>query len=138
MKSDLPSLLTASSILLGIITGLYGLFFPTIKAVLDIKPRKHKVDNKRAYKESKEIVKAKYIPLLFGSIMVAVINFPEFLNQIMNTFIAVQTYGIKNTSYDILVASFIAVCCFLIFITIKIILTGIKLKKKIKELNPEE
>ncbi|MGD9488116.1 MAG: hypothetical protein AB7W47_08840 [Calditrichaceae bacterium] len=138
MKTDLPNLLTASSILLGIITALYGLFFPAINSILVIKSKPHKVDNKKAYSESKDIIKAKYIPLLIGSLVITLINIPELFSQLRNSFVAIKTSGIENTTYDTLTASFIVVCLFMIFITIMMIATGFKLRKKIKELNPNE
>jgi len=138
MKTDLPNFLTASSILLGIITALYGLFHPAIKSILEIKPKTHKVDNKKAYNRSKDVIKAKYFPLLMGSLVVTLINIPELFTQILNSFIAIKKSGIENTTYDTLTASFIVVCLFMIFISIMIIATGFKLKKKMKELNPNE
>lgn len=138
MKTDLPNILTASSILLGIITALYGLFFPAIKTVLDIKPKTHKVDNKRAYDESKEVIKSKYLPLLFGSLVITMINLPELFEQLRNSFIAIKTSGIENTTYNTLIASFIVVCLFMILISIIIIATGFTLKRKMKVLNPND
>ena len=136
MKTDLPNLLTASSILLGIITALYGLFLPSINSILEIKPKTHRVDNKKAYNESKDVIKAKYVPLLIGSLIITLVNIPELLTQLIKSYNAIKTSGIENTRYDTLTASFIVVCLFMIFITIMIITTGVKLKRKIKELNP--
>lgn len=136
MMSDLPNLLTASSILLGVITALYGLFFPAITNVLDTKSETHKIDNAKAYKHSKIVYKTKYLPLLYGSILITLINLPELYRQLSSSFVLITTFGISNTTYDTLKASFILVCFFMIFITIKIISSGIKMKKKINELNP--
>jgi predicted PurR-regulated permease PerM len=138
MKTDLPNLLTASSILLGIITALYGLFFPAINSILEIKPKLHKVDNKKVYNESKDVIKAKYVPLLIGSLIITLVNIPELIIQLRDSYIALKTNGIENARYDTLTASFIVVCLFMIFISIMIIVTGVKLKKKLKELNPNE
>lgn len=138
MKTDLPNLLTASSILLGIITALYGLYLPAIKSILDIKPKTHKVDNKKFFNESKDILIAKYFPLLIGSLVITLIYLPELFTQLKNSFDVIKTSGIENTTYDTLTASFIVVCLFMIFVSIMIIVTGFKLKKKIKELNPNE
>lgn len=136
MKTDLPNLLTASSILLGIITALYGLFYSEIKTVLDITPKKHKIDNTQEFNKSKKIIQGKYLPLLFGSLVITIINIPELYRQLRNSYIAIK--GIENASYDTLIASFIAVCFFMILFSIIIIITGFKLRKKIKELNPKK
>lgn len=137
MKADLPNLLTAASILLAVITALYGLFFPSIKSVLDIEPKKHKADNKQDFINSKEIAKSKYLPLLLGAVIVTLIYLPELYRQIKGSLIILKTNGIKNISYDTLTASFITVCLFMISITIIIIVSGFKLNKKIKDLNPK-
>ena len=138
MKTDLPNLLTAASILLGIITALYGLFLPSINTILEITPKPHKVDNKKVYNESKDVVKSKYFPLLIGSLVITLIYVPELISQLKKSFYAIKTTGIENVSYDTLTAAFIVVCLFMIFISVMIIVTGFKLKKKIKELNPNE
>jgi hypothetical protein len=137
MKTDLPNLLTAASILLAVITALYGLFFPAIKSVLDIEPKKHKADNKQAFINSKVIAKSKYLPLLFGAVIITLIYLPELYRQLKDSLTTLKTNEIENISYDTLTASFIAVCFFMIFITIFIIISGFKLNKKIKDLNPK-
>jgi len=135
--TDLPNLLTASSILLGVITALYSLFFPAIKSVINIKPKKHKIDNKKDYLKSMEVVETKYIPLLIGSSIISLIYIPELYSQLKISFIIIRTNRFENISYDTLTASFIAVCFFMIFITIILIGTGFKLIKQIKALNPK-
>lgn len=137
MKTDLPSLLTASSILLGILTALFGLFYPDIKYVLNIVPKRHKADNKQEYDKSKKIVSSKYIPLLLGSLIISLLFSPELYRQIRESIIVIKNYGITNTYYDTLIASFIVVCCIMLFIAIVMIRTGFKLKTKIEKLKPE-
>ncbi len=135
--TDLPNLLTASSILLGVITALYSLFFPAIKSVINIKPKKHKIDNKKDYLKSMEVVKTKYIPLLIGSSIISLIYIPELYSQLKISFIIIRTNRFENISYDTLTASFITVCFFMIFITTILISTGFKLVKQIRALYPK-
>lgn len=136
MKTDLSNLLTASSILLGVITALYGLFYPSILFVLETKTKTHSVDNKQSYNKSKSIVKTKYYPLLFGSIIITLLYLPELCFQIKSSIDAIAKNGWKNTTYNTSIATFIVVCLFFIFFSIKIITIGIKLRKKINALNP--
>lgn len=138
MRTDLPDLLTASSVLLAIITALYGLFYPAIKSILDIKPRKHSADNEYNYKKAKEVLKTKYLILLVGSTIITCIYLPEFFRQIKASIMVVASVGIKNSTYNTLIASFIVVCSFMIFISIMIVKSGIKLAKMIKNLNPNK
>lgn len=138
MKTDLPNLLTASSILLGIITALYSLFYGDIMSSLEVRPEHHNIDNEKKYKDSKNTLKTKYLPLLICSLVITLINIPELFAQLKNSFIAIKECGIENTTYDILSATYIVVCLFMIYISIIIITTGLKLKKKIKKLNPDK
>lgn len=136
MNNDISTLLTASSILLGILTALFGLFYPDLKHVLDIIPKKHKADNKQEFDKSKEIVSSKYIPLLLGSLIISLLFTPELIKQIHSSIEVIKIYGIKNTSYCTLTASFIAVCCFMILIAVFMVRIGCKMKTKIDKLNP--
>ena len=137
MKTDLPSLLTASSILLGVLTALYGLFYSDIKSVLEIIPKKHKADNKQEFEKSKRIFNSKYIPLLVGALIISSLFSPELYRQIRESINVIRKSGIENTYYDTLIASFIVVCCFMVLIAVIMIKTGFKLKNKIDKLNPE-
>ena len=134
MKTDLPSLLTASSILLGVLTALYGVFYPDIKSILDIIPKTHTEDNKKEYNRSKDVFNSKYIPLLIGTLVISILFIPELYRQVVNSINVINEYGIKNTTYDTLAASFIAICCFMNFMTYVVIKTGVRLKNKIGRL----
>ena len=138
METNLPNLLTASSILLGIITALYGLFYPDIKNVIEIIPKQHKVDNKQNYIKSKNVFNGKYLPLMLGAIITTLIYLPELYKQILKSITVITTNSFDNVKYDTMTASFIAVCIFMLLITIMIIRIGFKMNNKIKKLNPKE
>lgn len=138
MMTDLPSLLTASSILLGVLTALYGLFYSDIKSVIEITPKRHIEDNKQEYDRSKRIFSSKYIPLMIGAFTISLIFLPELYKQIRGSINAIINFGFINTYYDTLIASFIAVCCFMILIAVIMIRTGFQLNNKITKLNPKQ
>lgn len=134
MKADLPNLLSAASILLGIMTALFGFFYQSINEILEIIPKKHSADNRLNYKLAKATAKTKLIPLLIGSILITIIFLPEMIAQIKNSVIVIFNNGFKDVLYDTLSATYIAVCIFMIFLTIVIIKIGFQMKKQIKKL----
>ena len=136
MMNELPNLLTAASILLALITALYGLFFQSIQSALDFKPKLHSRDNITQYKLVKNTFKSKLIPLLVGSSIITLIFLPEFINQINDSIKVIWQCGLVNTSYNTLAASFMAVCGFCISFTIVIVFLGFKMKRQINKLNP--
>lgn len=134
--NNLPDLLTASSILLGIITALFGLFYPDIRSVIEIKPKTHAVDNTENYDKSRMIFRTKYLPLLIGSFVVSLINVPELYKVLKTSFITIINNGINNITYDTVIATYIVVCLFLIFFTVIMIPSGFKMISKVRKLNP--
>lgn len=134
MRNELSNLLLAASILLALTTALFGLFYPAIKSALDIKPKLHAADNKVNYNISKNTIKSQLLPLLVGSIIISAIFIPELIFQINRSFNVVIENGLKNTTYDTLTASFIAVCIFMLSISIVVVMLGYKMKKQIKKL----
>lgn len=130
----ITNLLSASSILLAIITALYAVFYPFLIEVIEIKSSKHSADNNPKLKLAKSTFNSKLLPLLIGSIVITVLFLPEFFNTIVNS---IKAFGsIDEMNYDTLTASFLVVCVFMIFLTCAIINLAIKLKRKIKELTP--
>ncbi len=129
---DITNLLSASSILLAIITAIYAVFYPFITEAIEIKGSKHIEDNKLKLKLAKDTFNSKLLPILIGSIVITFLFIPEFLNAIKTSYKAFD--GINEMKYDTLKASFIVVCFFMIFLTSAIINLAIKLNGKIKEL----
>ncbi|HAM98448.1 MAG TPA: hypothetical protein DCQ26_07530 [Marinilabiliales bacterium] len=136
MENELPNLLSSASILLAILTALFGFFYPSVKEVLEITPKLHSADNIKSYKSAKTIFKAKQIPLTIGSVIISLIFLPEMIHQIKKSTNAIITYGLKNVEYNTMIASYITVCLFMIFLTIMIIILGFRLRKQMVKLKP--
>jgi len=128
---DITNLLSASSILLAIITAIYAVFYPFITEAIEIKGSKHIEDNKLKLKLAKDTFKSKLLPILIGSIVITVLFLPEFIKVSITSLKAIRG---NKVEYDTLTASFLVVCVFMIFLTYAIIILAIKLKGKIKEL----
>ena len=136
MEDYLINILSASSILLAIITALWGIFSHSISEVLDHKVEPHPADNKIKFKLSKNTVKTKLLPLLIGSILITTAFTPELILQLVKTFRVLWNNGFNNVSYSTISASYIVICVFMYFITISIIITCIKIRNKLNKLNP--
>lgn len=128
----MENLLSASSILLAIITALYAVFYPFLIEVIEIKSSNHSADNKLKLKLAKDTFNSKLLPLLIGSIVITFLFIPEFFNAIKTSYKALD--GNNEVKYDTLIASFLVVCIFMIFLSCAIINLAFKLKSKIKEL----
>ena len=84
---SMSDLLSASSLLLAILTTLYALFYSSINEFLDIVPKPHKVDNKTNYRKGIEIRNTKIFPILFASITLSLIFIPDAIKLIKTVII---------------------------------------------------
>ncbi|MCW0482411.1 hypothetical protein [Gaoshiqia sediminis] len=130
-------LLSASSILLAILTALYGFFYPSINEVLLIKPSTHPVDDKRNYAKAKETRNTRLIPLMIGTIVISLVFLPEFLNQMVICYDLLIEHGFQKLSYDTLIATFMVVCFFIFLLTINTVNIFFKYVSKMKKINPD-
>ena len=127
---------SSASILLAIITALYGLFYPSIKEVIDLvvfqSPRK--LDNKELLTKADNVYITKVKPLVIGTTIILVIFVPECINQLMLSARAFCEFGYNGTVYEFTIAAFAAVTLFTGFQTYNIWNAAIKVCKKRKEL----
>lgn len=132
----MSDILSSASLLLAILTTVFGLIYPTLKEILDLKVSAHKPDNSANYKKALTIRKSRLLPLLLGSIILTLVFIPELIKQLVNSYHIVAKEGFHFKNYDTVIASFIVVSLFMIVLTIAVILITIDFFKKIKALNP--
>lgn len=132
--NELSVILSASSILLGIMTALYGFFYPSINKILEIDIKMHSLDNIKNFQKAKTIEKSRMIPLVLINVIITLIFLPEMYIRLKNGLDYIKIYG---CSYDVITVSFVAICIFMIVLTINSIITEFKLLKKIRKLNPK-
>ncbi len=130
----MSDILSSASLLLAILTTVFGLIYPTIKEVLDVKVATHKADNSANYKKAKLIRKTRLFPLLVGSIILTLVFIPELIKQTTNAIKIIAKYGFDLKTYDTVIASFIVVALFMVVLTISIIITTIEFQKKLTSL----
>ncbi|MCQ6956991.1 hypothetical protein [Mucilaginibacter aquariorum] len=130
--------LSSASILLAILTALYGLFYLAIKEAIDFKVYLEidlKADNPPILKDAKRIYTGKMLPLLVGGIILSAVFAPEFWKELKLSVKNLLEYGWAGTDYNFTVAAFLAVSTFTFLQTINIIILAIKLCGKINTLN---
>ena len=132
----MSDILSSASLLLAILTTVFGLIYPTIKEVLDLKVAPHKADNSTNYKKSLLIRRTRLVPLLIGSIILSLIFIPELIKQIAKSLNTFFKRGFAFNTYDTVMASFIVVALFMITLTIIIIAISIEYQRKVKALSP--
>lgn len=132
----MSDILSSASLLLAILTTVFGLVYPTLKEILDLKVATHKADNRANYKKALIIRKTRLLPLLLGSVILTLVFIPELIKQLVNTYHIITEKGFHFKDYDTVIASFIVVSLFMIVLTIAIVIITIEFFKKTKALNP--
>ena len=127
---------SSASILLAIITALYGLFYPSIKEVIDMAllqaPRE--LDNKELLTKADNVYTTRVKPLVVGTTIILLIFVPECINQLILSARTFFEFGYKGTVYEFTIAAFAAVTLFTGFQTYNIWNAAIKVYKKREEL----
>jgi len=134
------TVLSSSSILLALLTAIYGFFYPSIKEVLDMKAETggNIGNNKPCYWKAVDIKYPKLATLKIGGVIISAIFFPEFINQIVNVWNTIKDNGIRYSDYNIPAAAFMAVSFFSIAQTYNIFVLNKKVNKKINSLKYSE
>lgn len=130
----MSDLLSASSLLLAILTTLYALFYSSINEFLDIVPKPHKIDNKTNHKKGLEIRNTKIFPILFASITLSLIFIPEAIKIIRESLHVIKTVDRNNIQYDTVKTTYIAVTTFMIALSNSIIMLTFKFFKQLYKL----
>ncbi len=133
----MSDLLSASSLLLAILTTLFGIFYSSINEILDIRPKTHAVDDEPSYKKALGVRKTKIYPLLFSSVALTLIFIPDAYKILSESITLLLSVGVSGVAYDAIKTTYIAVTVFMLALTINIILTTLKFKTHLKEINPK-
>lgn len=132
----MSDLLSSSSLLLAILTTLYGIFYSAINEILKIEPKPHAVDNKSNCNKGIDVRKSKIIPLLIASIGLTLIFVPEAYKIMIESCSLLGRKGLCQVTYDTVKTTYIAVTIFFITLTFSICRLTIKFNKHLKKLNP--
>lgn len=132
----MSDLLSASSLLLAILTTLFGTYYTAINEVLSLEPNNHKEDDKSNFEIATTVLKTKLIPLLLASISISLIFIPQSVKIILDSIKHYKELGGENLSYDTIATSYIAVTIFMIALTINILVIAKKFSLKMKAINP--
>jgi len=128
--------LSSASILLAILTALYGLFYPAIKETIDLEVLKgaRAKDNGPSHDKAVKAFNGKALPLALGALLIALVYIPELYKQATASIGYLADYGIKGTEYDITAAAFMAVGLFILMQAVNIIRLGLKTFNKMRKL----
>jgi|GEM_PF-3298279 len=131
--------LSSASILLAILTALYGLFYPAIKEVIevDVKTGSIAEDNEANLHKATRVRRGKVWPLEMGVVMLFVIFLPEAWKDIRLSVTNLVDYGFSGTEYDITVAAFLAVTLFTFVQMCNILVLAGKVRRKEQDLKKE-
>ncbi|MCD0466261.1 hypothetical protein [Flavobacterium sp. ENC] len=132
----MSDLISASSLLLAILTTLFGTYYSSINEILNLEPNNFKDDDKANYAMAKIILKTKLIPLLLSSIFLTAIFIPKAIELVITSYNNVSTVKFEKIKYDTISTSYIAVTIFMISLTINIIIIASKFYRKMKSINP--
>jgi hypothetical protein len=133
----MSDLLSACSILLGILTALYGMFYSSINEILELTPKTHPIDDTSNFKRALIVRKTKIFPLLIASILLTLIFIPEAYKIIYQGIAFMANNGIVLTSYDTIKTTYLSVTVFMIIFTLNIIVLSFKFNTQIGKLNPK-
>lgn len=133
----MSDLLSASSLLLAILTTLFSTHYSSIIEVLNLEPNNFKEDDKNNYVLAKSVLKTKLIPLLIAGISITIIFIPQSIKIIKTSLEYFTSLEHKNLSYDTISTSYIAVTIFMFILTANILVLFFKVNSKMKNINPK-
>lgn len=133
----MSDLLSAASLLLGVLAILFGLWYPEITSALDITEPSHRTDYKQPYKKVSKVLYSRAIPLTIASSLLTIVFAPD---AIKITISSVKRYINQGWSvihsYDAVTMSFVLVVCLALTLTIYLSYYTIKLIRKARRLTP--
>ena len=133
----MSDLLSASSLLLAILTTLFGIFYSSIIGILELKPNTHPIDDTSNYNKALSVRKTKIYPLLFSTIGLTLIFIPDSWHILKESIIMIWDNGFKAVSYNAIKTTYIAVTIFMIALTINVIATTLNFNSHLKKINPK-
>jgi hypothetical protein len=128
--------LSSASILLAIMTALFGFFNPSIKEVLAMVPEvsPNEGNNQGNRKKAVSVLRSRVLVLLIGSFTIALIFLPELVHQLINAKVVFHEHGIDFSYYYIPAAAFVAVSAFTLTEFVVIFVLFVKVWKKVNKL----
>ena len=133
----MSDLLSASSLLLAILTTLFGIYYSSINEILELKPNTHPVDDTPNYNKALGVRKTKIYPLLLASIVLTLIFIPDAYKILIGSIKMILNLGIEGIAYDTLKTTYLAVTVFMLTLTTNIMSMTLKFNDHLKKLNPK-
>lgn len=133
----MSDLLSASSLLLAILTTLFSTYYSSIIEVLNLEPSNFKEDDKNNYTLAKSVLKTKLTPLFIAGVFITVIFIPQSVKIIKTSIEYFTSLEYKNLSYDTISTSYVAVTIFMFILTVNILVLFFKVISKMKNINPK-
>ncbi|MCG2610135.1 hypothetical protein LZZ90_01290 [Flavobacterium sp. SM15] len=133
----MSDLLSASSLLLAILTTLFGTYYSSIIEVLNLEPNNFKEDDKANYTLAKSVLKTKLIPLLTAATSITLIFIPQSIKIVKTSIEYFTSLEFKTLSYDTISTSYVAVTIFMFILTVNISILFFKVISKMKNINPK-
>lgn len=129
-------LLSSASLLVAIVTVLYGLWYPEITRGINTKVPDYKEQCDAPLKEINSVISRRARPLLLASVGLAVV-FLKDAGKILYTSIASFDWDIPKRllNYDAVSTAFVLVEMLWIYISVQLFMDFVKLIKKRRELN---
>ena len=133
----MSDLLSASSILLGILTALYGMFYPSINEILEMKPNTHPIDDTSNFKKALIVRKTKIFPLLIASLLLTLVFVPDACIIIKQCLTIAAEYGVSLELYDTIKTTYIVIALFMIVFTLNVLILTKRFNTQIGKINPK-
>jgi hypothetical protein len=133
----MSDLLSAASLLLGVIAILFGLWYPEITRAIELPKPDHKEDYKKPYKEVSAVFYSRAIPLTVASSLLTLVFASDAIKISCLSLREYLSHGwgaINN--YSAVLTSFVLVVCLSFALTIYLFYYTHKLFKKWKSLKP--
>ena len=132
----MSDLLSAASLLLAIITVIYGLWYDAIVKALEIVPKDYKEDNAKHYQRVRLVRRSKAAPLMWISSLLTLVFLPDVLRI---SWLSGINYLRKGAAalcdYSAVTTSFVIVTCLLGVLAVHFIHLNWQLHQLLKRLD---
>lgn len=131
-------LLTAESILFGIIIAFFGSWYPKIKSFTDKGISKHLDDRKPDYNEATCILNTKLRPLSVMLTIISLIFIPDTIKFIIQSIKILKLNGLKQYFYlyDAVITAYVYFCILILVLTLYVYYLLRKVKKIKRQNSP--
>jgi len=134
----MSDLLSAASLLLGVLAILFGLWYPEITKAIETVEPSHRGDYGRPYKQIKAVLYSRAIPLTTACFLLTLVFAPDAIRII---FLSMNKYSIEGTgalrSYSAVSTSFVLVVSLALALHVYLFYYTIKLVQKARKLAPK-